>query len=51
MIHAYFIRFRLYGVNNVMHFHAQSQYLNWQDAMKTNFQNQFEVIEIIPYDI
>lgn len=51
MIQAYFIRFRLYGVNNVMHFRAQSQYLNWQDAMKTNFQNQFEVIEIIPYDI
>ena len=51
MIHAYFVRFRLYGVNNTMHFHAQFQFSNWCDVMKANFQNQFEVIEIIPYEI
>ena len=51
MIHAYFVRFRLYGINNVMHFRAQSQFLNWSDAMEENFQNQFEIIEIIPYNI
>ena len=51
MINAYFIRYRLYGINNAIHFHGSTQYINWITVMEENFDNQFEVVEIIPYDI
>ena len=51
MIHAYFVRYRLYGVNNAAHFHGMSQYTNWTYVMEQGFGDQFEVISIDPYDI
>lgn len=51
MIHAYFIRYRLYGINNAIHFHGSSQYITWTAVMEENFGDQFEIVEIIPYDM
>ena len=51
MTTAYFIRYRLYGINNVMHFHGSAQYQNWTSVMEENFKDQFKIISIDTYDI
>lgn len=51
MINAYAIRYQLYGVNNVIHFHGATQYQNWTWVMEENFGNVFKIISIEEYDI
>ena len=47
----YFVRYSLYEVNNAAHFATSSQYINWLNAMKNNFnENEFRIITIIEYD-
>ena len=45
----YFVRYRLYGNNNVIHFSTFSQYQNWDTVMEQNFGDWFEVEEVITY--
>ena len=47
----YLVKFRLYDINNVIHFHTFSQYLNWQVAMEENFKDFFEITTIITYEV
>lgn len=47
----YFVRFRLYGINNTMTFYHASQYHNWFDVMQIEFKEQFEVVEVLNFDI
>ena len=42
----YFIRYRIYGINNTITFHSSTQYQNWTAVMEDGFNSQFEVIEI-----
>ena len=47
----YLIKYRLYKINNVIHFETFSQYQNWLDAMEKAFKNWFEVIAVYPYEV
>lgn len=45
----YFIKYRIYDINNTIVFHGSSQYINWTYVMENNFAEQFEVISIEPF--
>lgn len=47
----YFIRYRLYDINNVIHFSTFSQYQNWVVVMENNFNEQFIITQVIEYDV
>ena len=47
----YFIKYKLYDINNVIHFETFSQYQNWLTAMEKNFEKFFEVTEVHTYDV
>lgn len=47
----YFIRYRLYDINNTIHFSTFSQYQNWSSVMEKNFEEWFEIEEIIDYNM
>lgn len=49
----YFVKYRLYGINNGIHFSTFSQYQNWCVMMEklNKWGGEFTVLEIIPYDI
>lgn len=47
----YFVRYRLYDINNVIHFLTFSQYQNWSSVIEENFGDFFTITEIIDYDV
>lgn len=47
----YFVRYRLYGINNTITLYNSSQYHNWFDVMQIEFKEQFEVVEVLNFDI
>lgn len=47
----YFLRYRLYGVNNTAHFPTASCYQNFTEVMERNFKEFFEIIEVTTYDV
>ena len=47
----YFVRFRLYGINNTITLYNSSQFHNWQDVMAGEFKDQFEIVEVLNFDI
>ena len=47
----YFVRYRLYGINNTITLYNSSQYHNWFVVMKTEFKDQFKVVEVLNFDI
>ena len=47
----YFVRYRLYGINNTITLYNSSQFHNWQDVMAGEFKDQFEVVEVLNFDI
>ena len=47
----YFIKYKLYDINNVIHFETFSQYQNWLTAMEKNFEKFFEVTEVHTSDV
>ncbi len=47
----YFVRFRLYGINNTITLYNGSQFRNWQCVMADEFKEQFEVVEVLNFDI
>lgn len=46
----YFVRYRLYGINNTITLHFSAQYQNWQWAMRENFKEQFEIVGVYEFD-
>ena len=46
----YFIRYRVYGINNTITFHSAAQYQNWIAIMENGLNDQFEVIEICEFN-
>ena len=47
----YFVRYRLYGINNTITLYNSSQLWNWEDAMMVGFGLQFDIVEILNFDI
>ena len=43
----YFVRYRLYDINNVICFSTFSQYQNWLTVMEENFNEVFIITELI----
>ena len=46
----YFVRYRIYGINNTITFNHASQYHNWQDVMASEFKDQFEIVGVYEFD-
>jgi hypothetical protein len=46
----YFVRYRLYGINNTITLYHASQYHNWQDVMVEEFGKQFEIVGVYEFD-
>lgn len=46
----YVVSFRYYNTYNTMHFRTFSQYVNWNEVMKKNFKEFFEIVTINWYD-
>lgn len=49
-ITGYFIRYRIYGINNTITFHGATQYQNWTAVMEEGFGDQFKVIGIYEFN-
>lgn len=47
----YLVRYRLYNMNNVIHFSTFAQYQNWLVVMEENFSKSFEIREVISYHV
>lgn len=46
----YFVRYRIYGINNTITLNHASQYQNWQWVMREEFKEQFEIVGVYEFD-
>lgn len=47
----YFVRYRLFDINNTITLYSGSQFRNWYGVMEDEFKDRFKVVEVLNFDI